>query len=86
MSRGTAAFNFATDAPQALTYTPRCRQSLTIFERKGPKTVVAMNFILFWLAQLTDSFALLFLRQRGIEARLKQVEEEVKTLREQRLQ
>ncbi len=44
-----------------------------------------MNFILFWLAQLTDTFALLFLRQRGIEARLKQLEEEVKALRQQRL-
>lgn len=44
-----------------------------------------MNFILFWLVQLSDNFALLFYRQRGIEARLKRLEDEVKALREQRL-
>lgn len=45
-----------------------------------------MNFILFWLVQLSDNFALLFLRQRETEARLKRLEEEVKALLEQRLQ
>lgn len=42
-----------------------------------------MNFILFWLVQLSDNFVLLFWRQREIEARLKRLEEEVKALRQQ---
>lgn len=44
-----------------------------------------MEYLIFWLVQLTDNFAVLFLRQRGIEARLKRLEEEVKALRQQGL-
>ncbi len=38
-----------------------------------------------WLRLLSDNFALLIIRQRQIEARLKQLEDEVKALRKQGL-
>jgi hypothetical protein len=43
-----------------------------------------MKLLLGWLILLTDSFSLLMIRQRQIEAKLKQLEEEVRALREQR--
>lgn len=43
-----------------------------------------MQTLIFWLVQLTDNFALLMIRHRQIEAKLKRLEEEVKALRKQR--
>lgn len=42
-----------------------------------------MNVLLFWLVSLTDNFFLLMKRQREIEKKLKQLEEEIRALREQ---
>ena len=50
-----------------------------IFERKE---VVAMT-LANWLRLLSDNFALLVIRHRQIEARLKRLEDEVKALRQQ---
>ncbi len=43
-----------------------------------------MKLLIEWLIALTDNFVLLMLRQRQIEAMLKQLEEEVRALRQQR--
>lgn len=42
-----------------------------------------MNVLLFWLVSLTDNFFLLMKRQREIEKKLKQLEEEIRALSEQ---
>jgi hypothetical protein len=42
-----------------------------------------MHFLIVWLIQLTDNFALLLARHRQIEERLKKLEREVRGLREQ---
>jgi CBS domain containing-hemolysin-like protein len=51
-----------------------------ILERKE---VTTMNFLFYWLVQLTDSLIRLILRLSQIERRLNQLEEEVRALREQ---
>ena len=42
-----------------------------------------MNFLLYWLVQLTDGLVRLFLRLLQVEGRLKRLEEEVRALHEQ---